>query len=59
MSNVLFEYKSTPSFGFFGKPGYYRQYKDNMIQENIVVDIYNEVVDIINEFNLELELKKK
>lgn len=30
-----------------------------MIQENIVVDIYNEVVDIINEFNLELELKKK
>lgn len=40
-------------------PGYYRQYKDNMIQENIVVDIYNEVVDIINEFNLELELKKK
>ena len=33
-------------------PGYYRQYKDNMIQENIVVDIYNEVVDIINQFNL-------
>ena len=40
-------------------PKYYREYKDNMIQENMVIDIYNEIVDIINAFDLGLELKKK
>ena len=40
-------------------PKYYREYKDNMIQENMVIEIYNEIVDIINAFDLGLELKKK
>ena len=40
-------------------PGYYRQYKDNMIQENRVLDIYNEIISILNEFGIGLELKKK
>ena len=40
-------------------PKYYREYKDNKIQENMVIDIYNEIVDIINAFDLGLELKKK
>ena len=40
-------------------PDYYRQYKENMIQENMVLDIYNEIVSILNEFEIGLEIKKK
>jgi len=40
-------------------PSYYHQYKDNMIQENMVLDIYNEIISILNEFELGLELKEK
>lgn len=37
-------------------PNYYRQYKENMFQENMVLDIYNEIISILNEFELGLEL---
>lgn len=40
-------------------PGYYHHYKDNMSHENKVLDIYNEIVSILNGFDLGLELKKK
>lgn len=40
-------------------PDYYRQYIENMIQENMVLDIYNEIISILNEFEIGLELKKK
>ncbi len=30
-----------------------------MIQENRVLDIYNEIISILNEFGIGLELKKK
>ena len=40
-------------------PDYYQEYQDNMIQENRVLDIYNEIISILNEFGIGLELKKK
>lgn len=40
-------------------PRYYEVYKENMVVENIVLDIYNEMVHIINKYDLGLELKKK
>lgn len=40
-------------------PAYYRQYKDNMVHENMVLDIYCEIVSILNGFELGIELKKK
>ena len=40
-------------------PNYYRQYKENMFQENMVLDIYNEIISILNEFELGLELYMK
>lgn len=39
-------------------PNYYNKYKECMIQENMVLDIYNEIVDIMDEFHLGLWLKK-
>lgn len=40
-------------------PRYYEAYRENMIAENLVLDIYNEMVNIINKYNLGLELKNK
>ena len=40
-------------------PDYYHRYKDNMVYENTILDIYNEIISILNEFKLGLELKKK
>jgi hypothetical protein len=35
------------------------QCKENMIHENMVLDIYNEIIDILNKYDLELKLEKK
>lgn len=40
-------------------PDYYKHYKKNMIQENMVLDIYNEIISILNGFELGLKLEKK
>jgi 5-methylcytosine-specific restriction enzyme subunit McrC len=38
---------------------YYMQCKENMIHGNMVLDIYNEIIDILNEYNLGVNLTKK
>jgi transcription elongation factor Elf1 len=38
---------------------YYIQYKENMVHENMVLDIYNEIIDILIEYNLGVKLEKK
>ncbi len=40
-------------------PGYYKRYKENMIQENMVLDIYNEIISVIDNLELGLEFKKR
>lgn len=40
-------------------PSYYKKYKDNMIYENMVLDIYNEIIEIINRFDIGISLRKK
>lgn len=40
-------------------PSYYAKYEDNMIYENMVLDIYDEIAEIINRFGLGAELKIK
>jgi hypothetical protein len=40
-------------------PEYYMQYKENMVHENMVLDIYNEIIAILNEYELGLNLTEK
>lgn len=40
-------------------PEYFEDYKDNMMWENMVLNIYNEILDILNEYDPGLELERK
>jgi hypothetical protein len=40
-------------------PEYYVKHMENMVQENMVLDIYNEIIDILNEYKVGLNLKKR
>ena len=40
-------------------PSYYEHYRDNVIYENMVLDIYDEIAEIINEYDIGVNLKIK
>lgn len=38
-------------------PRYYEEYYENMIHENAIIDIYTEIIAIINNYNLNIDMR--